>query len=60
MDLYEKQKGKAGTWATIVWIGSGLSLYLTTEGAVLWSWSALVFFVVGMFVAAIVFGGPKK
>ncbi len=56
MALYEMQKETAGTWATIVWIGSGLILYLTTEGASLWSWSALVFFVVGMFAAAIVFG----
>ncbi len=56
MALYEKQKETAGTWAAIVWIGSGLILYLTTEGASLWSWSALVFFVVGMFAAAIVFG----
>ena len=40
----------------MVWIGSGLFLYLTTKDASLLSWSALVFFVVGMFAAATIFG----
>lgn len=53
---FERQKEAAGSWATFVWIGSGLYLYLSTEGASILSWSALGFFVVGMFAAAIVFG----
>ena len=56
MDPYEWQNKTAGTWATMVWIGSGLFLYLTTKDASLLSWSALVFFVVGMFAAATIFG----
>jgi hypothetical protein len=56
MDPYEWQNKTAGTWATVVWIGSGLFLYLTTKDASLLSWSALVFFVVGMFAAATIFG----
>jgi hypothetical protein len=46
----------AGAWATFVWISSGLYLYLTTKGASLSSWSSVLFFFVGTFVAAIVFG----
>ena len=53
---YEKQKETSGAVATFAWIGSGLYLYLTTPGASLFSWWALVFFMVGMFVAATVFG----
>ena len=56
MDMYEQQKETAGGWATGVWLVSGLLLYATTEGVSLFSWSALLFFVVGMFAAAIVFG----
>ncbi len=56
MDPYEWQNRTAGTWATVVWIGSGLFLYLTTKDASLLSWSALVFFVVGMFAAATICG----
>jgi len=55
-DPYEKQRQTAGSWATLVWLASGLSLYLTSESATLFSWSALVFLAVGMFAAAIVFG----
>jgi hypothetical protein len=43
-----QQNKTAGTWATVVWIGSGLFLYLTTKDASLLSWLALVFFVVGI------------
>lgn len=53
---YTAQKESAGALATITWIGAGLYLYLSTNGASLFSWSALGFFVVGMFGAAIVFG----
>jgi len=53
---FEQQKEAIGGWATFTWIGSGLYLYLSTEGVSLLSWSALGFFVVGMFAAPIVFG----
>jgi len=53
---YEQQKEIAGRWATFAWIGSGLYLYLSTDGVSLLSWSALGFFLVGMFTAAIIFG----
>ena len=55
MDDY-RQRENHGALATFCWIGSGLYLYLTTEGASFFSWSALGFFLVGMFAAAIVFG----
>lgn len=54
---YTKQKIIAGGSATIAWIISGLYLYLSTAGASLFSWSALGFFAIGTFVAALVFGG---
>lgn len=53
---FEQQKEVAGTWATLFWIGSGLYLYFSTDGVTFISWSALGFFGVGMFVAALVFG----
>lgn len=53
---YTGQKETAGKLATFAWIGSGLYLYLTTHGASLFSWSALGFFAIGMFAAALVFG----
>ena len=56
VDLYEKQKETHGTWATWAWIGSGAYLFATTEGASFISWQTPVFFLVGTFVAALVFG----
>ena len=55
-DPYQKQKEAHGKWATFAWIGSGLYLFLTADGVSIWSWQALVFFLVGMFAAAIIFG----
>jgi hypothetical protein len=55
--FYDKQKEIHGRWATYVWIGSGLYLFLSDEGLrSLVSFRALVFFPVGMFVAAVVLG----
>jgi hypothetical protein len=51
-----KAKEGMGAFATFVWIGSGIYLYATAEGVTFFSWSALAFFVVGMFVAAALFG----
>jgi hypothetical protein len=54
---YEKMKKTSGGLATYVWIGSGLFLFLSDGGiGALFSLKAILFFVVGMFVAAIVFG----
>jgi len=50
----EAQKEAAGKLATIVWIASGIFLYITTESAKLWP--TLIFVFVGMLVAALVFG----
>jgi hypothetical protein len=41
-------------WASIVWIASGLWLYLTTPGAPVFSYSAAMFFAMGGCTAAIV------
>jgi hypothetical protein len=61
MDIFEKQKEsdkETHAWvACMVWIGSGLYLYLSTPGVSLFSLSALGFFLVGIFVAAIAIGG---
>src|SRR5712691_12158709 len=54
--FYDKQKETHGGWATFAWIGSGLYLFATTEGAHFLSWQAAVFFLVGTFVAALGFG----
>ena len=51
---YEAQKEAAGKWATIVWIASGIFLFITTGSAKLWP--TLIFVFVGMFVVALVFG----
>ncbi len=56
VDPYQKQKETHGKWATFAWVGSGLYLFLTTDGVSIWSWQALVFFLVGMFASAIIFG----
>ena len=56
VDPYQKQKEVHGKWATFAWIGSGLFLFLTTDDVSIWSWQSLVFFLVGMFAAAIIFG----
>jgi hypothetical protein len=52
----DQQKEAAGSLATFAWIVSGLYLYLTNDGTTI-SWSALGFFVIGMFAAAVLFGG---
>lgn len=56
--FYEKQKEVGGGFATYAWIGFGLWHFLRDGGlASLFSIKALIFFGVGMFVAAFVFGG---
>lgn len=56
MDSYDKQKETHGKWATFVWLGSGVYLFITTDSASFLSWQAAVYFLVGMFVAALLFG----
>lgn len=58
-DSYEEQKASSGSLATIVFIISGLYLFLSNFGfSSLISLRALGFFVIGMFVAAIAIGIP--
>lgn len=54
--LYDKQKETAGAFATFVWLISGIYLFISSPAARLFSLSALIFLVVGMFVAAVIFG----
>lgn len=53
----EANRETAGKLATFVWIASGIYLFATSPKASFISWQSLVFFVVGMFVAAVVLGG---
>jgi len=55
MDV-NKEIGTAAIFAQAAWIAAGFYLYLTTPGASLFSASAAVFFVGGMFAAAPIFG----
>ena len=56
MDRYEKDKETEGKFAAIVWLLSGVYLFWTSEKASFLTWQAAVYFIVGMFVAATVFG----
>jgi hypothetical protein len=49
-------KSSHGTFAAIVWIVAGALLYNTEPEARLVSWQTPVYFMVGMFVAAALFG----
>lgn len=55
-DFYDRQKQMHGTGAMFLWIIAGVYLFWTNEAASFLSWQALVFFIVGMFAAALVFG----
>jgi hypothetical protein len=56
-EFYDKQKETHARWAILVWIGSGLYLFLSDGGLrSLISFRALVFFPVGMYIAAVVLG----
>ncbi|MDP7668161.1 MAG: hypothetical protein QF738_08900 [Rhodospirillales bacterium] len=46
------------TVATIVWLLSGLFLYISSTAVTVLSLSAFLFIVIGMFAAAIVIGTP--
>lgn len=53
---YTKQKESSGKFASIAWIVVGVYLFVVTERASFLTWQAVVYFLVGMFFAAIVFG----
>lgn len=54
--FYEKQKEIQGKFATFAWIGVGIYLMITVDSFRFLSWQSAVYFIVGMFVAAILFG----
>jgi len=56
-ELYDKQKERAGSFATFVWLGSCAWLFIVdgSQGTLL-TWKALGFFLVGMFTAALFLG----
>ena len=54
-NAYEVHKEAAARGATIVWIASGVFLYIATENANLWP--TLIFIFVGVFAGELVFGG---
>ena len=54
--VYDRQKERHGKWATFAWMGSGVYLFAVNPQAHFLSWQAALFFIVGMFAAAVVFG----
>ena len=55
--LYHSHKEQAGRWATYTWIGSGLYLFIVHGGlASIFSMKGFLFFVGGMFTAALILG----
>ena len=56
MEPYEKQMQTEGSFAAIVWLVSGIYLFWASEKASFLSWQAALYFIVGMFVVAILFG----
>ena len=55
-DVFVRQRQAHGSWATIMWLVSGVLLFATHGSASFLSWQALVYFLPGMFAAALVFG----
>ena len=55
-DAYERQKETHGSFATVIWLASGMYLFWITPGAAFLSWQSALFFIAGMFVAAVLFG----
>ncbi len=49
-------KSNHGTFAALVWVVAGLLLFHSEREAVAFSWQALLYFFVGMFVAAYLMG----
>jgi amino acid transporter len=55
----EDQKATAGRTATVLWIATGLYYFAFTPEASFASWQSIAFFLIGMFVAAFVFGAAS-
>jgi hypothetical protein len=55
-DFWDSQKQPPGQFATFAWLLIGVYLFYRHPEAWFLSWQAAVYFVVGMFVAAVVFG----
>ncbi|WP_038974165.1 hypothetical protein [Bradyrhizobium genomosp. III] len=58
-DANEQKREAAGRTASLLWIATGAYYFATTEKAGFLSWQAVLFFVGGMFVAALVFGAAS-
>src|SRR5947209_2554818 len=52
----DEQKRAVAWWSGFVWIVSGIYLFATTPGAHFFSFSALIFFTIGIFAACVVLG----
>lgn len=56
-DFYDSQRAKAGKYATFLWLGIGVYHFATSDVASFLSWQAAVYFIGGMFIVALIFGG---
>ena len=56
-DFYDSQRAKAGKYATFLWLGIGVYHFATSDVASFLTWQAAVYFIGGMFAAALIFGG---
>ncbi|MBR0706928.1 hypothetical protein [Bradyrhizobium liaoningense] len=54
-----KKKEAAGRTASLLWIATGIYYFASTEAAAFLSWQAALFFIGGMFGAALVFGAAS-
>lgn len=54
--FYEEEKDQSGRFATYAWILSGIYLFAVEPSAHFLSWKSALFFLGGMFAAALVFG----
>ncbi|MET4292492.1 ABC-type amino acid transport system permease subunit [Bradyrhizobium sp. LB8.2] len=57
--LTEKKQAAAGRTASLLWIATGIYYFATTETASFLSWQGAVFFIGGMFGAALIFGAAS-
>ncbi len=53
----QSAKEKQIWWAAMIWIASGAYLFATTPGAVVMSKAAAIYFLPGLFAAALFIGG---
>lgn len=55
-DLYESQKQSAGGFAALLWLAIGAYIFAVHDQASFFTWQAAIYFVAGMFIAALVLG----